>query len=115
MNLDSVLTELVRGWGAEQLKSKNILNQNGANFVYLHGMDMANKLGVDPELGHIMPYPPKVQIVNGGKPSLAKKALPFILAGAAAVGGWMLKPDAPAPTPTPDEPAATGEVGFDVR
>ena len=53
--MDEVFVSLLRQWGLEKLKARNILNQNGANLVFLHGQDMAKKLGLNPD--DIMPYP----------------------------------------------------------
>lgn len=109
-NLDHILAGIVQKWGDEQLKSKNILNYNGANLAYIHGRDVAQKLGVDEE--NIMPYPSRVTIMNEDKPK--SYVLPLILASAigagslGAVGTYLLTRDAPSP---PD----TGELLYEVE
>ena len=90
--LDQTMVEIIRGWAGEALKAKNILNQNGANLVYLHGKDVAHKLGLtEDEIAHIMPFPTKNVVSVSEQPDVS--ALLERLAN--------LQAPAPAPAPAP--------------
>lgn len=96
MEFDSVLTNLVKTWGIEKIKSLNIMNQNGANLTLLHGRDMAHKLELtDEEKDFIMPFPPKIDIRNNQeqppKASLLKRwGLPLAAAAILGPAGGLL-------------------------
>jgi hypothetical protein len=65
---DQVLDDLVRGvigkYLGEKIKRQNILNQNGANLVYLHGQDIGRKLGLPEDvLDNVTPFPAQQTVV----------------------------------------------------
>jgi hypothetical protein len=48
----------------EKIKHQNILNQNGANMVYLHGQDIGRKLGLPSSvLDNVTPFPASTTVV----------------------------------------------------
>lgn len=112
-NLDHVFVELAKSWGIEQIKSKNILNQNGANLVYLHGRDMANKLGIESD--YVMPYPSRTEIAIEEPPKKQKSILPWILCTALAcgTGGYALSQYLTPDNQPPDK--EQGELLYEVE
>lgn len=66
--LDEIFAQGIQAWLGEQLKSKNLMNQAGANMIFTHGRDTARKLGLpDEDIAHIMPFPSK-QVVAVNEP-----------------------------------------------
>lgn len=77
---EDMLTTEVGKWIGEKTKTQNILNQNGANFVYTHGQDMAQALGLSEEARkNIVPYPSQTNISI--TTPLKKSLLPKITLG----------------------------------
>ena len=89
---DPLLDEIVRKYLGEKIKHQNILNQNGANLVYLHGQDMARQLNLPDDIcQNITPYPATHIVVNSAaSPEPVPQPQP---------------PITQRPPPQPDEPA----------
>lgn len=98
-NAFAQMSDLITMWAGEKIKQKNIMNQNGANLVYSHGRDIANKLGLsEEEKRAITPFPSVTKISNTETKDEEKgwwsKALPYIgtalLAGGTGAGALAL-------------------------
>lgn len=133
-NLDQVMLQGIGGWFGEQLKAKNILNQNGANLVFVHGKDMARKVGLtEEEISHIMPYPGKTVVLVGSSPQdeqqneavpppqaappstaqkIGKYLIPLALAAGSGLAGYYFSQT---DTPIQQQIEHQGEVGFTVK
>jgi len=113
---DQLIDDLIRAYLGEKIKRCNILNQNGANLVYLHGKDLGRKLGLpEDDLQGITPFPASTKIViddNETKASEEKsgektesttkpwtrRILPWVLGSAIGLAGgvgsmFALRPD----------------------
>jgi hypothetical protein len=57
------MNDSIKEYMRTTIQKKDIFNQNGANLVYLHGKDMANKLNLTPQekLG-VTPFPTQTNI-----------------------------------------------------
>jgi outer membrane biosynthesis protein TonB len=61
--MDDMMWNLWGAWAGEKIKKINILNQNGANLAYVHGQDIAKKLGLEKDVrDNITPFPATVNI-----------------------------------------------------
>lgn len=125
--MSNVLEDVIRAYTASLIQREHIKNQNGANLVNLHGLDMANKLGINAsDANHrlgISPFPGTTTATNieTGKssPWWATAALVGLSslggAGATALASHFLKsePDTP---PAAVQPADStfGKVDIDV-
>jgi hypothetical protein len=128
---DDMLADIVKAYAAAKIQRLHILNQNGANMVYNHGRDIANKLGLgNPPQGEanqnlgITPFPnPSSQNnVSVSDSSTARRSSPLATAAlvvSSLLGGaglatilplYFQKPASTAPT----EPNF-GAVDIDVR
>jgi len=64
---DQLLDDMLRAYLGEKIKRDNILNQNGANLVFLHGKSVGRELGLsDEDLSQITPFPSTTKIFLGG-------------------------------------------------
>jgi hypothetical protein len=138
------MDDLVRAYLGEKIKQTNILNQNGANLVYLHGKDIGRKLGLsENDLEGITPFPASTKIViddsdkesetsNTQRESDEKtvettkkpwthRILPWVLSGAiglgAGAGVMSLMPDKKPveQPPTVESPELDPNVGLTIR
>lgn len=122
---DNLLDDLCRSYLGEKIKRQNILNQNGANLVFLHAQDVASKLKLAEDLRqNITPYPSTTFVMNEQppaqpeeKPSLARRLLPAAVAAAVGLGGvglgsYLTKPDEPAAV---EQQQIDPKVGIEVR
>ena len=68
-SFDSVMVDSIRQWIGEKIKRENILNQNGANMTYVHGVDIARKVGLPDDMirGKITPFPATQTVIVGGE------------------------------------------------
>lgn len=127
---DNVLDDVLRAYCATKIQRQHILNQNGANMVNNHALDIAQKLGISTEdankrLG-ITPFPSPATNTSINSTQTTSPWLTAALVALSAVGGagaasavsaYMNRDNAADTPPAVVEPSKPtfGEVDIDVR
>jgi len=139
--LDSIVETqvgLAKAYLGEKIKGLNIHNQNGSNLVFLHGKDVAKKLGLsEDDIKQITPFPatqtvviespvvesPVIQQPDNKGPSLLRRvlslALPAITGAGITMGGLSMlgktEPEKPVDINNPTVEQRDSKVGFTVE
>jgi hypothetical protein len=126
---DNVLDDVLRAYCAAKIQRQHILNQNGANMVNNHALDIAQKLGLNTDEANkrlgITPFPSPQTSTSINNTQASSPWLSAALVALSAIGGagamaatsaYMTKTKTADTPPAVVEPykSSLGEVDIDV-
>ena len=119
---DEWLEKILAAYAGEKIKRENMLNQAGANLIYLHGRNTAKQLDLtDDERATIAPFPASEKTVvhfgdpprSGLGPVAAAIVSSIITAGLVGSSVWAISRPALGPIQATDDTNAS--VGIEVE